>query len=103
MQKHTEVYLDAIGYDTTDYITSELTPQPAVDIHHIIGRGKGGKNRIENLIALTREQHLCFGDKKDWMYFLLTKHNSFLIQKNVVFSQAWFDEMLHKYQDTLCE
>ena len=103
MQKHTKLYLKACGYDSTDFIPSEITFQRGIDIHHIISRGKGGEDRIENLMCLTREQHLCFGDKKDWMYFLLTKHNSFLIQKNVVFEQAYFDEMLHKYQDTLCE
>jgi hypothetical protein len=101
MKRHTKIYLDACGYDVTDYITSELTPQKAVDIHHIIGRGKGGKDRIENLMALSRGEHIEFGDKRDWMYFLLAKHNAFLKFRNIAFDQAWFDEMYNKYQDTL--
>ena len=101
MQKHTKIYLDALGYNDTDFIPSEISGQKAVDIHHIISRGKGGKDRIENLMALTREEHLNFGDKKEWMYFLLIRHYDFLIKKGVAFDKSWFDKNFDKYEDIL--
>ena len=56
MQKHTKAYMKAFGYEIGDYIPSEISGLPAVDIHHIDGRGKG-KDVPENLIALTRKEH----------------------------------------------
>jgi len=41
MQKHTKIYMNSMGYDLSDFIPCEITGQKAVDIHHIIGRGKG--------------------------------------------------------------
>lgn len=99
MQKHTKIYLKGCGYTDTDFVKSEISPERAVDIHHIISRGKGGEDRIENLMALTREEHVNLGDKKEWMYFLLIKHHLFLLSRDVKFSQVWFDEMFTKYRD----
>ncbi len=61
MQKHTKIYIESMGYSPVDFICCELTGQKAVDIHHIIGRGRGGSDRIENLMALTREKHDRYG------------------------------------------
>lgn len=99
MQKHTKIYFEAIGYKDTDFIPSEISGQRAIDIHHIISRGKGGKDRIENLMAVTREEHIEFGDKKEWMYFLLIRHYDFLIKKGVEFDKSWFDEKFNQYAD----
>ena len=72
MKKHTRIYLDKMGYDECDFIPSEISGARAVDIHHIIGRGKCGEDRIENLIALTRTEHIKYGDEKSaYMYYLL--------------------------------
>ena len=57
MQKYIKTYLDYFGYSVGDFIPSELSGGQAVDIHHIQPRGRGGKDNIENLIALTREEH----------------------------------------------
>jgi 5-methylcytosine-specific restriction endonuclease McrA len=77
MKKHVRVYLDHFDYDTDDFIGCEVCGAKAVDIHHIKARGMGGSNErdvIENLQALCRKCHLDFGDKKQWMEFLIDKH-----------------------------
>ena len=98
MVKYKKIYMDAFGYVQGDFIPSELSHNPAVDIHHIISRGKGGKDRIENLMALTREEHLEFGDNKHWMFFLLNKHYEFLTKKGVEFSKDYFQQLWDKYR-----
>jgi 5-methylcytosine-specific restriction endonuclease McrA len=49
----------------------------AIDIHHVEARGLGGSKEadaIENLMALCREDHVKFGDKKQYKDFLKEKH-----------------------------
>jgi len=60
MKNHTKVYFRHFGYGQTDMIPSEVSGLRATDIHHIDPRGMGGsktKDYIENLIALTRDEH----------------------------------------------
>jgi 5-methylcytosine-specific restriction endonuclease McrA len=57
MQKYVKIYLEYFNYGEQDYIPSELSGSPATDIHHIIPKSQGGKDEIENLIGLTREEH----------------------------------------------
>lgn len=79
MKKHTKIYLDYFGYGTDDYIPCEVCRRKAVDIHHIVSRGMGGgkgKDEIENLMALCRECHVEYGDKKQHLDFLITKHHN---------------------------
>lgn len=52
-----EIYRRHFGYDRGEYIPCEVCESPAVDIHHIIFRGQGGKDEIENLIGLCRSCH----------------------------------------------
>lgn len=84
MKKHIVVYLDHFDYDTDDFIPCEVCGAKAVDIHHIKARGMGGSNTkdvIENLQALCRKCHVDFGDKKQWMDFLIDKHKNKLDDK----------------------
>ena len=100
MKKHTKIYLKAFGYDLADpnqFIPSELGGRKAVDIHHIISRGKGGEDRIENLIALTRMEHDVYGDKKIYMCTLLLEHRTALKRANIEFDNDWFEDNLKKY------
>lgn len=56
-----------MGYDVTDCILCEICQQPANDIHHIDARGMGGskqKDVIENLMAVCRNCHESYGDRK---------------------------------------
>lgn len=96
MKKHTKIYLTALGYDLHDpnqFIQSEISGGKAVDLHHIDNR----EDRIENLIALTREEHIKYGEIKDKMWFLLDTHREFLILNGVEFDNEWFEIRLGKY------
>ena len=81
MKKHIDIYFEYFGYDKSDFIPSELSGKQAVDVHHIDCRGTGGskvKDVIENLMALTREEHIEYGDKKQHIEFLRKKHLEFM-------------------------
>ncbi len=81
MRKHTKIYMDYFGYGKEDFISCEVCGKRAVDIHHINCRGMGGskdKDTIENLMAVDRECHLKYGDKKEHMDFLKEKHQEFM-------------------------
>tara|TARA_R110000822_G_scaffold164522_1_gene305146 strand:- start:319 stop:633 length:315 start_codon:yes stop_codon:yes gene_type:complete len=104
MKTHTKIYMKALGYDETDFIASEINGQRAVDIHHIDCKGMGGnpsgsKDRIEELQALTREEHLEYGDKKEHMYFLYSKHYDFLIANGVKFDRQYLIDKMTHYAD----
>lgn len=65
-----------MGFDQSDFIPCEVCSKKAVDIHHIDAKGMGGsknKDYIDNLIALCRECHIYYGDKKQWKDFLKNK------------------------------
>lgn len=48
--------MNYFGYKIPEDVTCEICDRPAVDIHHLNGRGKG-KDIISNLMALCREHH----------------------------------------------
>lgn len=78
MKKHVKIYLDYFGYGIEDFIPCEICGKKAVDIHHINCRGMGGSksaDKIENLMAVCRECHLSYGDKKQHLEFLQEIHN----------------------------
>ncbi len=57
MEKHTRIYFKYFDFADQDYIPSEVSGLPANDIHHLLPRSHGGADTIDNLIALTREEH----------------------------------------------
>jgi len=74
------VYFDFFGYVMGDFVPCEICGGTAVDIHHIEADGMGGNpnkdgNTIENLMALCREHHEQYGDKKQYKDFLKIVHN----------------------------
>ena len=97
MKPHTKRYMKACGYDISDFIPSELSGAKAVDIHHIIGRGKGGPDCIENLMALTREEHQNFGDKIQHMVFLFDMHEQFLQSGKIEYDYELLNDLKKKY------
>lgn len=101
MTEYKKIYLEAFGYDiddSTQCVPSEISGDKAVDIHHIISRGKGGENRIENLMALTRTEHIDYGDKTLFMYYLLRAHQRVLQINKIPFDNDWFEKYLKKYE-----
>lgn len=74
-----KVYFDYFGYDEGDFIPCEICSKEAVDIHHIDARGMGGdptkgKDKIENLMALCREDHETYGDITEYKQLLRLIH-----------------------------
>ena len=66
MQKHVKIYMKAFEYGEQDVILCENCGQSrAVDIHHILFRSRGGKDKITNLMALCRKCHtISHADRK---------------------------------------
>lgn len=94
MKKHIKVYLKEMGYEPYELIFSEISGQKASDIHHIVCRGMGGsetKDYIENLIALTREEHEKFGDKKEFILYLYVRHAIFMAKLKLKFDVSKID------------
>jgi hypothetical protein len=56
MQSYIKIYLDYFDYKVQSEVICEACMDPAVDIHHIHGRG-AGMDVIKNLIALCRKCH----------------------------------------------
>ena len=78
MKKHTKLYMSYFGYDKSDFIPCEVCGTQANDIHHIECRGMGGTKEadtIDNLMAVCRECHVKYGDKKEHKEFLKEVHN----------------------------
>lgn len=90
MKKHTKIYFDYfdVEYDLQSgwhNCKSEISGLPAEDIHHIEARGMGGSkyaDKIENLMALTRDEHEEFGDKKQFIDYLKTIHADYIKKFN---------------------
>lgn len=81
MKKHTKIYLDYFGYTGQEFIACEVCGKRANDTHHIHARGMGGTkkaDKIENLMAVCRECHIKYGDKKQYIEFLEEKHQQFI-------------------------
>lgn len=58
MKRHTSLFLKHYSYVEQDCIICQYCEHRiAVDIHHIIFRSQGGKDEINNLIALCRTCH----------------------------------------------
>ena len=82
----------------------EITGRKAVDIHHIDCRGMGGdptgsKDRIEELQAVTRETHLKYGDKKEFMSFLYRTHYIFLVLNGVKFNRQYLIDKIAYHEN----
>jgi len=77
MKSHTKIYFKYFGYDVTSFIPCEICQKMANDIHHIHARGMGGSKKmdnIENLMAVCRECHIEYADKKHYLDFLTQIH-----------------------------
>lgn len=62
------------------------------------GNPNGDKDRIENVMALTRDEHIYYGDKKHFMSFLYKKHMAFLQRRRIPFDKTYIVNQISKYQ-----
>ena len=79
MTKHAKIYMKHFGYGADDVILCEACHRKAVDIHHIKYKSRGGKDEIENLMAVCRTCHdLAHNEKmsESDMQFI---HNNYLV------------------------
>lgn len=82
MQKYQKTYIKALGLNVKDsdvlaMLKSEISGLQAHDIHHIKYMMTGVERQdypFERLIALTRDEHTKFGDKKQYFDYLLWVH-----------------------------
>lgn len=83
MQRHTKIYFDYFGYGEQSFVPCEACTKPAVDVHHIHGRGEG-KDVIENLMSLCRKCHNRAHAElsKESMQYI---HNCFLSGERKIF------------------
>lgn len=112
MQKYQRTYLVCAGYDLKEpdilnQIKSELSGQRADDIHHIKFLMTGIDRQdypFERLIALTRDEHTKFGDKKQYFDYLLWVHYIFhadevdielVFYPNSIFGWTSYNEDVH--------
>jgi hypothetical protein len=99
---HTALYMSAFGYGDTDFVPSEMSGQRCQDVHHISSRGSGGtktEDRIENLMGLTREEHMEYGDKTQHMAMLYALHMDFMEKSGVKFDREWILGQIEKYSE----
>lgn len=81
MKKHVKIYMEFFDFGEQDFIPCEICGRGANDIHHIDARGKGGsftKDHIENLMAVCREHHDMYGDKKQHKLWLKQVHGNYV-------------------------
>jgi hypothetical protein len=77
LKPYTKIYFSYFGYDISSFIPCECCGKKSVDLHHIESRGMGGttkKDTIENIMALCRECHVKYGDKKQFKEYLKEIH-----------------------------
>jgi hypothetical protein len=78
MKKHVKIYMDHFGYGEQDVIPCEACTRPAVDIHHIKYKSRGGKDEIANLCALCRKCHIMAHNEELSESDLLYIHRSYM-------------------------
>ena len=80
MKKYTKVYMNHFNFDVGDFIPCELCGTKATEIHHIEARSlrKDLLNDVTNLMAVCRNCHIKFGDKKQYKNHLNQIHGDYL-------------------------
>lgn len=94
--------MDAFNLSVGDVILCEISEYTANDIHHIEARGMGGdpkghKDRIENLMAVTRKYHDLYGDSPEHMAYLYRIHKQSMEDAGVKFSEKYINDKIDYY------
>lgn len=79
MSPHKSIYFKHFNLHEGDFVGCECCSKVAVDVHAIEADGMGGRpskstHNIFNLMALCRECHVRYGDKKQYKEYLKQKH-----------------------------
>jgi len=76
MKNYTKTYYQFFKYDLCDFIPCEICGKNSTDIHHILARSqrKDLENDIINLMAVCRDCHIEYGDKKQHIEYLQNIH-----------------------------
>ncbi|MDO6737073.1 hypothetical protein [Wenyingzhuangia sp. 2_MG-2023] len=99
MKNHTKIYLKAFGYDlemsfSDQFIPCEICGAKGNDVHHIVNR----EDRIENLMFLTRDNHIKYGEKVKTNAMLLKIHRRALNKANIPYDNEWFESWIKHYE-----
>lgn len=74
-----------MGLDPHESLLSELSNNDAEDIHHIKDTSYHCKRQdypVERLIAVSREEHINYGDKKQYADYLFWMHYLMMLDLN---------------------
>jgi len=91
--KHIRLYLKHFGEPETCEACEKYL-NGCCDFHHIECRGMGGTKepeRIENIMAVCRDCHTKYGDKKQWKYWLFSVHKIRLEARKKPFDLEWIE------------
>lgn len=95
MIKYKQVYCDYFNYKVAEDVICEVCDDgtPAVDIHHLDGRGKN-KDIPANLMALSRDEHFKIhnGGSKYTKSELIAIHREFMLKNG--FKKSDLDNLL---------
>jgi hypothetical protein len=89
-------YRQAFLLKEEEQLISEISERKAIGLFHIIG-GENGVNRIENIIALTKQEQGDYLNKADYKSYLLKIHRDRLIEKEIHHNGRWFDHYISKF------
>jgi len=92
--KHIKVYEDL------NERICELTGALYADVHHLDNKKMGGsktKDYIENLMALCRDAHTFYGDKKQYKEWLTEWHLEYMEHKTPMYIMRPDDPIFKEY------
>jgi len=102
MKPYQKLYFKSFGYASSDTVYSEISGDVANDIHHIYSRGMGGTSepdRIENLMAVTRDEHDKFGDKKKYYAYLFQMHARMMDACGVKYNKEYIRKQVQRWKE----
>lgn len=76
MVKYKRIFFTHYGYGEQDFIPCFNCSCRAVDIHHLIFKSQGGKDEIDNLVALCRNCHDKAHSDKKFNQYLVDANNA---------------------------
>lgn len=90
-----EIYKQKMGIAQDEPVLCEITGKPG-EVHHILYLSQGGRDHIENLIALTKHEHKVahgeIGGRRKYTRAELTMiHKTSMIQRGIEYDRTKFN------------